>query len=234
MIDKPFYQNMVAKTSCNVRKCFLGVGRLHKAFQPFSIEDVASSSIYSVLPDTFLDGFRITLACVGEDLQSFRLCLKFRVPNAFCIPIDTLFILGFFLIRLGSLAVGGLASLLFAIVNLGGFDSNLHSCATLFRTLSLLTLTSETSAVIFFGFAFAFTFAFVAEGKEMAMTMGSTICLLEQEARSLRSQSTETFPTTTKKHLLDWDSQQKFHVVLIVIVIVMVDTSVVVVVRPAM
>ena len=185
MIDKPFYQNMVAKTSCDVRKCFLGVGRSHKVFQPFSVEDFASSSIYAVLPDTFLDGFRITLACVGEDLRSFRLCLKFRVLNAFCIPLDTLFILGFFLIRLGNLAVGSLPSLLLAIVNLGCFDSSLLFCATLFSTLSLLALTSKASAVVFFGFAFAF--AFVAEGKEMAMTMGSAICLLEQEARSLRS-----------------------------------------------
>ena len=71
MIDKPFYQNVVAKTSCDVRKCFLGVGRLHKAFQAFSVEDFTSSSIHTVLPDTFLDGFRITLACVGEACDRF-------------------------------------------------------------------------------------------------------------------------------------------------------------------
>jgi hypothetical protein len=114
-----FYQNLVAKTSRDVQKCFLGVCRLRKTFQPFSVEDFASSSIYTFFPDTPLDGFRITLACVGEDLRSFRLCLKFRVLNAFCIPLDTLFILGFLLVRLGGLAVGSFASLLFAFVNLG-------------------------------------------------------------------------------------------------------------------
>src|SRR5258706_2956865 len=68
VIYKPFYQNVVAKTSCDVRKCFLGVCRSRKAFQPFGVKDFASSSIYTTLPDTLLDGFRITLACVGKDL----------------------------------------------------------------------------------------------------------------------------------------------------------------------
>jgi len=230
VIDKPFYENVVAKTSRDMRNSFLGVCRLRKPFQPFSFKDFTPSSIYTTFPDTFLDGFRITLACVGEDLRSFRLRVKFRVLNAFRIPLDTLFILGFLLVRLGGLAVGSLASLLFTIVNLGGFGSSLLFCATLFSKPSLLALTSETGAVLFFGFAFAFA----AEGKEMAMTMGSAICLLEQEAGSLRIQSTEAFLTITKKHLLDWDSQQKFHVVLMVIVMVMVDASFVAIVCPAM
>jgi hypothetical protein len=187
VVDEPLYQNLVAKTSRDVRKGFLGVCRWRKTFQPFSVEDLASSGIYTFLPDTPLNGFRITLACVGEDLRSFRLCLEFRVLNAFCIPLDTLFILGFLLVRLGGLTVGSFASLLFAFVNLGGFGSGLLFRATLSGTLSLLALTSETSAVIFFGFAFAF----VAEGKEMAIIIGSAICLFEQEARSSRSQSTE-------------------------------------------
>lgn len=178
MVDKPFYQNTVSKTSRDMQQCLLGVCGLCKTVQLFCVKNFTSSSIYAIFPDTFLDGFRITLACVGEDLRSFLLCLKFCVLNAFRILLDTFFILDFFLVRLGGLAVGGLACLLFAFIHLGSFGSGLLFLATLFGPLSFFPLMGETSAVFPFGFGSAFGRR-IAGIKGRSMIIGSAIGLLE-------------------------------------------------------
>jgi hypothetical protein len=229
VVDKPFDKIPVAMTSRDVQKCLLRVCRLRKTLQPFSIEDLTSSSIYTIFPDTFLDSFRITFAHVGEDLRSLCLCQDFSVFRAFCIPLDTLFVLCFLLVRLSGFALGSIPSLLFALTDLGSFGSSFLLRAALFCVRGFFLLTSETSAVFCFGFAFAFAFVFeieVEELREPAMTTGTAMRMLEQEARTVRSQSTEALHANTN-YIIDWDSQQKLHVVIVVFVIVRVATLVV-------